>query len=193
MLVLNSLLLGFGLAMDAFTVSLANGLSEPNLKKLKMINIALIFAIFQGAMPLIGWVFVSKAVKYIRGFDRFVPIIALILLVFIGLKMIFEKEDKDEEEKDKEKSKLTFGVLIVQGIATSIDALSVGFTIADYSFIKSLISSSIIAGVTFIICMIGVLIGKKVGMKYAKKASLLGGCVLIVIGIEIFVKGMFFS
>ena len=193
MLVLNSLLLGFGLAMDAFTVSLANGLSEPNLKKLKMINIALIFAIFQGAMPLIGWVFVSKAVKYIRGFDRFVPIIALILLVFIGLKMIFEKEDKDEEEKDKEKSKLTFGVLIVQGIATSIDALSVGFTIADYSFIKSLISSSIIAGVTFIICMIGVLIGKKVGMKYAKKASRLGGCVLIVIGIEIFVKGMFFS
>ena len=193
MLVLNSLLLGFGLAMDAFTVSLANGLSEPRMKKIKMINIALIFAIFQGAMPLIGWLFVSKAVKYINGFDRFVPIIALILLVFIGLKMIFEKEDKDEEERESEKSKLTFGVLFVQGIATSIDALSVGFTIADYSFIKSLISSSIIAGVTFIICVIGVIIGKKVGMRYAKKATLFGGCVLVIIGIEIFVKGMFFS
>lgn len=184
---INSILLGIGLAMDAFSVSCANGLYEPDMKKGKMAGVAGVYAIFQFMMPMIGWLSVRAIAGIFAGFQPLVPWIALVLLLWIGGKMIFDFFRKDTEEETK---KLTLGVLIVQGIATSIDALSVGFTIAGYKVTTALTACAIIGIETFIICVCGLVIGKKVGTKLAGKALLLGGIILIVIGIEIFVKGL---
>lgn len=185
---LNSVLLGVGLAMDAFSVSLANGLNDTEMKRTKMCQIALVFAGFQALMPMIGWVCVHTVVQYFDAFGRFIPWIALILLGYIGIKMIIEGRNDDEQE---ETEVLTVSTLMIQGIATSIDALSVGFTISDYNFLMALICAIIIAAVTFVICMFGLKLGKKFGTKLAGRANILGGCILLLIGIEIFVKGVF--
>lgn len=185
----NSALLGVGLAMDAFSVSLANGLNEPKMKKNKMCIVAGVFAIFQALMPMIGWICVHTVVQYFEAFEKFVPWIALFLLLFIGSKMLMEGiKNKDGEV---EKTEVGFGALLVQGVATSIDALSVGFTISEYGLVMAAICALIIAVVTFIICMAGLFIGKKVGTKLSGKANILGGLILIFIGIEIFVTGIF--
>ena len=189
---INSILLGVGLAMDAFSVSLANGLEEPNMKKRRMCFMAGIYAFFQFAMPMIGWLCVHTIVEYFENFELFVPWIALILLLYIGGKMIWEALHESKEAVE-ERVVLTFATLILQGLATSIDALSVGFTIADYGLLMAFIASLIIAVVTFIICMVGLLIGKRAGQHLSSKATILGGIILILIGIEIFVKGFFFS
>lgn len=189
-LLVNSLLLGVGLAMDAFSVSLANGLNEPKMKAPRMSLIAGVFGVFQALMPLLGWVCVHTVVEYFKSFEKFIPWIALILLGYIGGKMLYESIKGDEEEAGKEA--LSFGTLMVQGVATSIDALSVGFTIADKSFLEALISVIIIAIVTFIICIAGLILGKKFGTKFAGKAGILGGVILIGIGLEIFITGVFF-
>lgn len=186
----NSILLGVGLAMDAFSVSLANGLNDPSMRKGKMCEIAGTFAFFQALMPMMGWICVHTIVQYFQMFEKFIPWIALLLLLGIGGNMIYESRKGGEEAEGAEK-KLTIGVLIVQGIATSIDALSVGFTIADYNWVMALAEAAIIAAVTFGICMFGLRMGKKFGTKLAGKAGLLGGSILIFIGIEIFVKGIF--
>ena len=185
----NSILLGAGLAMDAFSVSLANGLNEPGMRRKKMLGIAGVFAVFQGVMPLIGWVCVHTVVQYFRSFEKWVPWIALILLLIIGGKMLIEGIRSGEAEEEAEK--LGAAALFVQGVATSIDALSVGFTIAEYGFLMAFICAFIIAAVTFAICAAGVVIGRKFGTKFAGKASVIGGIILIAIGIEIFVKGVF--
>lgn len=185
-----SIMLGIGLAMDAFSVSLANGLNEPCMRKRKMCGIAGMFALFQALMPMLGWICVHTIVKYFTAFESFIPWIALALLGFIGGKMLVEGI-KNEEDDPCAKPGLTFGVLIVQGIATSIDALSVGFAIAHYNLILALTASVIIAAVTFVICMAGVIIGRKVGTKLSGKAGILGGIILILIGIEIFATGVF--
>lgn len=96
---------------------------------------------------------------------------------------------KNREGEAADLSGVTMGALIVQGIATSIDALSVGFTISGYAWVQALISALIIAAVTYIICILGLIIGRKAGMKLANKAGILGGCILIFIGIEIFISG----
>lgn len=184
---LNAILLGVGLAMDAFSVSLANGLNEPNMKKSKSAKIAGTFALFQIAMPLIGWLCVHTLVEKFKQFEKFIPWIALILLLYIGGKMLIEGIKKEEVD---EKPALSFTDLFIQGVATSIDALSVGFTIAELNFALALIESLIIGIVTFGICMTGLLIGKKFGTKLANKAAILGGVILIGIGIEIFLKGI---
>ena len=191
---LNSVLLGVGLAMDAFSVSIANALSESQMKKGRMCFIAGVYAFFQFAMPMIGWICVHTVVEYFQNFEKFIPWIALALLLWIGGKMIWEAV-RGEEDSDDENAltKLTFATLLIQGVATSIDALSVGFTIADYGLPMAFVASLIIAGVTFAICMTGLLIGKKAGEKLGSKATLLGGMILVGIGIEIFVKGVFFS
>lgn len=191
MFFINSILLGVGLAMDAFSVSLANGLNEPNMKRNRMSLIAGTFAVFQAAMPLIGWFCVHTIAQKFSSFEKFIPWIALILLLYIGIKMIMEGV-KNEDDGEMSTDKLTLSALMVQGIATSIDALSVGFTIADYAFLMAFICAFIIAAVTFVICITGLKIGKKVGTKLAGKANILGGVILVFIGIEIFVKGVFF-
>jgi len=185
----NSMLLGVGLAMDAFSVSLANGLNEPKMRKLKMCCIATTFAFFQALMPLIGWVCVHTVVQQFESFEKFIPYIALALLSYIGISMLIDGiKNKDEEKKD---ITLTPLALLVQGIATSIDALSVGFTISDYELPMALVCALIIALVTFFICMGGIMLGRTFGTKLSSKASLLGGAILLFIGIEIFVTGVF--
>ena len=188
----NSVLLGVGLAMDAFSVSLANGLNEAQMKKGRMCFIAGVYAFFQFAMPMIGWICVHTIVEYFNKFETFIPWIALALLLYIGGKMLWEAFHEDKEEGDASVATLTFSLLLIQGIATSIDALSVGFTIADYGLLMAFVASLIIALVTFVICMTGLFIGKRAGSHLGKKANILGGIILIGIGIEIFVKGVFF-
>lgn len=185
----NSVFLGVGLAMDAFSVSLANGLNEPNMRKKKMCGVAGIFGIFQGIMPMIGWICVHSMVKYFKVFEKFIPWIALILLLLIGTSMLLEgiKNQSDENET----TRVGIAALLVQGVATSIDALSVGFTIVEYGLLMAAVCAVIIAVVTFVICMAGLSIGKKFGTKFANKAAILGGVILIIIGIEIFVTGVF--
>jgi putative Mn2+ efflux pump MntP len=187
---INSLLLGAGLAMDAFTVSLANGLNEPKMRRLKQAGIAAVFAGFQTLMPLIGWVCVHTIVEHFRAFEKLIPWIALLLLCWIGGKMVFESRCKKEQDAETKSTALGIGTLAVQGIATSIDALSVGFTIADYTAPLALIAALIIGAVTFVICYAGLKIGRKAGMKLAGKATLFGGLLLIGIGLEIFLSHM---
>lgn len=175
--------------MDAFSVSLANGLNEPKMKKSKMCGIAGTFGFFQALMPMLGWICIHTIVEKFKSFEKFIPYIALILLAYIGTKMIIDGIKQNSDEISDEKS-TGFGLLMVQGIATSIDALSVGFTIADDPFLKALASALIIATVTFIICVGGLVIGKKFGTKLSNKASILGGVILVVIGIEIFITGV---
>ena len=186
----NSVLLGIGLAMDAFSVSLANGLNEPYMKKSRMCGIAGVFAFFQALMPMVGWICIHTIVNYFQAFEKCIPWIALALLGYIGGKMLLEGIRGGDEEDD-ELHEVGFMGLMVQGVATSIDALSVGFTIADYDFFMALLAAIIIAAVTFFICFWGLEIGKKVGTKLAGKASILGGVILIFIGLEIFVTGVF--
>ncbi|MBR2634431.1 MAG: manganese efflux pump [Clostridia bacterium] len=191
-----NVLLGAGLAMDAFSVSLANGLNEPKMKKARMGMIALVFAVFQALMPLLGWFFVHNFVLYFQSFEKWIPWIALVLLCWIGIHMIREgkcPEKPCEQETDSLPcpKKLGFSALMLQGVATSIDALSVGFTISEYNFLSALLAVSIIAAVTFFICYGGIYLGKKFGTALAGKASLLGGSILIFIGIEIFVSSFF--
>lgn len=183
----NSILLGIGLAMDAFSVSLANGLNEPKMHRAKMILIAGTFAFFQALMPMIGWFLVHTLCACFASFTKSVPWIALILLGFIGGKMLFDGIRGNEEE---EICGVGFVALIVQGIATSIDALSVGCTISEYNWFMALVCALIIAIVTFGICMVGLVLGKTFGTRLAGKATILGGAILIFIGLEIFIKGV---
>ena len=184
-----SVLLGAGLAMDAFSVSLANGLNEPKMKVRRMLLIAGVFALFQFAMPMIGWVCVSTIAEKFKAFEKLIPFIALGLLGFIGGKMLYEGIKGGDEETDKKDVGLS--ALLVQGVATSIDALSVGFTIASYNVFEALISCLVIGLVTYAICFAGLGIGKKAGTKLAGKAGILGGCILIFIGLEIFITSFF--
>lgn len=188
---INCVLLGVGLAMDAFSVSVANALNEPDMKRGRMSLIAGVFAVFQAAMPMLGWQCVHTIAKAFSAFEKLIPWIALILLLFIGGKMLIEGIKGSDEGAD-EVVTLSLVTLLVQGVATSIDALSVGFTIADYDVLMALVCALIIALVTFIICIIGLKIGKTVGTRLSGKANILGGVILIGIGIEIFVKGVFF-
>ena len=203
MFIFNSVMLGIGLAMDAFSVSLANGFADTKMKNGRKCFIALVYAVFQFLMPVIGWFLVHNAAALFNELNKFIPWIALILLAFIGIKMIIEgiREKKctgdgncetcDNKEcgnyglKEEDK-RLTNKLLFVQGIATSIDALSVGFTISGYNTLQALLSSFIIGFVTFFICFAGLGLGTKFGTKLASNAKIIGGLILIGIGLEIF-------
>lgn len=185
---LNSALLGVGLAMDAFSVSLANGLHDPNMSRRRGAIIAGTFGAFQAVMPMAGWLCVHTIVELFSAFERFVPWIALALLGYIGGKMLMEGIKGEEAEETAE---LSAGALFMQGVATSIDALSVGFTISEYGWLMALVCSLIVATVTFFLCEAGLSLGKKFGTKLSGKASILGGVILIGIGLEIFISGVF--
>lgn len=188
MFFVNAALFGVGLAMDAFSVSMANGLNEPKMKMPKICMIAGIFSFFQIAMPLIGWVCVHTVANIFTSFQKVIPYIALVLLLYIGGSML--KDGIGSKDSEEEKPAVGFGALLVQGVATSIDALSVGFTIAELNFTSALIEALIIGVVTFGICLGGLFIGKKFGTKLAGKATILGGVILIGIGLEIFISGI---
>lgn len=187
--ILNSVLLGVGLAMDAFSVSLANGLNEPTMRPRRMCAVAGVYAGFQFAMPMIGWLCVRTVAQMFTAFQRFIPWIALVLLLYIGGKMLLDGL-RDAGEEAEKGAPLGAGVLLVQGVATSIDALSVGFTIADYGLSMALVCAVIIAAVTFGLCLGGLAIGRRFGTRLAGKASVLGGLILIAIGLEIFLTGI---
>ena len=205
-LVITAAALGVGLAMDAFSVSLANGLAEPKMSSGRTMGIAGIYALFQFAMPMIGWFLVEKVAEKFEAFRPLIPWIALILLLLIGGSMLKDGIEENRAQKGNSEKKgvssaaadgkagyrLGFGALVLQGIATSIDALSVGFTISEYGFSQAICSSLIIGVVTFAICIAGLHFGRKLGTLLAGKASILGGIILIVIGLEIWVRGVFF-
>ena len=200
MFFLNSILFGVGLAMDAFSVSLANGLREPEMPYRRMCLIAGTFCLFQILMPLIGWFCVHTIAETFLSVQKYIPWIALILLLYIGGKMLIEgirdrKESEEtqtdaDDEAESRSANLGAGSLILQGIATSIDALSVGFTIAEYDVVMAATEALIIGIVTFVICMAGVRLGKRFGTRLAGKATILGGVILIFIGLEIWLKGV---
>ena len=194
---LNSILFGIGLAMDAFSVSMANGLREPGMPRHRMCLIAGTFSFFQILMPLIGWFCVHTLAETCSAVQRYIPWTALILLLCLGGNMLREGiRDRKEgttasgEENEADVGALGLAGLLVQGIATSIDALSVGFTIAEYHFAMAVTEALIIGIVTFFICMAGVKLGKRFGTRLAGKATILGGMILIFIGVEIFLKGV---
>ncbi|MCQ2561366.1 MAG: manganese efflux pump MntP family protein [Clostridia bacterium] len=189
MFFINSILFGVGLAMDAFSVSMANGLNEPDMSRKRMVSIAGTFSLFQILMPLLGWICIHTIAQAFTAFQKFIPWIALLLLAFIGGKMLLEGIKGGEEEEAS--SAVGFAGLMLQGVATSIDALSVGFTIAEYSAAAAIVESLIIGIVTLFICLGGLRIGRKFGTKLAGKASILGGVILIAIGLEIFITGVF--
>ncbi len=189
MFFIESLALGAGLAMDAFSVSMADGLNEPSMKRGKVLGIASVFAGFQAAMPLIGWICVHTLLQYFKAFEPFIPYIALLLLVYIGGNML--REGIKPGEEGGEGTSLGVSALLLQGVATSIDALSVGFTIAEYDLPMALVSALIIGVMTFGICTAGLYIGKKFGNKLAGKAQIFGGVILIAIGLEIFITSFF--
>ena len=185
----NSILLGAGLAMDAFSVSMADGIREPKMAAGKMFGISGIFGIFQGLMPLIGWICIHTVVQYFEAFQSWIPWIALGLLGYIGGKMLYE--GIKSQSCPVVPAKLGIAALLVQGLATSIDALSVGFTIANYELLMAVVAAAIIAFVTFAICFVGIFIGKKAGSCLSGKAGIVGGCILIFIGLEIFITSWF--
>lgn len=188
--ILNTCLLGVGLAMDAFSVSLANGLREPRMGFGRMSLIAGTFAVFQFVMPMTGWICIHTIVEYFRKIERFIPFIGFAVLMWIGLEMVLEGIGRKSNDEDDGQRTLSFGKLFVQGVGTSIDALSVGFTIEQYDAGTAVVASLIIGVITFGICLAGTVIGKRFGTKLAKKASVLGGVILIAIGFEILLKGV---
>ena len=207
LLLFNSIMLGFGLAMDAFSVSLANGFADSRMSQKKRVEIAGTYALFQFAMPVIGFFLVHNASNLFLGFQKFIPWIALILLAVIGSKMLIEgcldrkaemkcegnhdcgKCDIKECRKygiDPDAGAVSNKVLIMQGIATSIDALSVGFTISKYTYGQVFVSAGIIAVVTYAVCHVGLKLGITFGTRLASYAKIIGGLILIGIGIEVF-------
>ena len=183
-------MLGVGLAMDAFSVSIANGLADKDMNASKISAIAGTFAAFQFAMPMIGWALVHTAASKLAWFEKLVPWIALALLGYIGIKMI--RDGLKERAGRAEDISTGPGIsgLMVQGIATSIDALSVGFTNSKYPAAEALISALIIGAVTFLICSVGCIAGRRAGKSLSWKAPILGGIILIAIGIKIWISGV---
>ena len=178
--VFDIVMIGIGLSMDAFAVATTNGITmKPNLKKALLI--ALAFGLFQAVMPLIGFFAGSLFGDIVEKYDHW---IALVLLAIIGGKMIADFFEKGEE---KSHSDLTFGILIMQAVATSIDALAVGVSFAGLSF-SIFVAVGIIGAITFSLSLIAVYLGQTCGKFLADKANLVGGLILIAIGLKIFIE-----
>ena len=180
------LLMGVGLAMDAFAVSICKGLSMRKVNKKQCLVIGLFFGGFQALMPFIGWVLGSQFEQYITSIDHW---IAFILLGFIGGKMVVEAiREKDEAvEVGKMVPPLDLKEMFILAIATSIDALAVGITFA-FLQVPIVEAISIIGITTFVISVIGVYVGNFFGNRYKKKAELAGGMILILIGLKILLE-----
>src|SRR5699024_299534 len=181
---------GFALSMDAFAVSITKGMTIKNLKKSTAVKMALAFGIFQGGMPLLGWALGISFESYIKSIDHW---IAFILLGFIGFNMI---KGFFDDRKEKDASSLEFSSttdiddlsnkeIIMLAVATSIDALAVGISFAFLN-VNIILAASIICIITFLVCVVGVFVGNKVGDIFNGYAELVGGIILILIGFNIF-------
>ncbi len=178
-------LIGVGLSMDAFAVSICKGLGMEKVNKKQAFVIGLYFGGFQALMPLIGWFLGIRFQQYITSIDHW---IAFVLLVFIGGKMIVEAvRDKDEEQVDKKDQPLDHKEMFLLAIATSIDALAVGITFAflDTPIVEAI---TIIGLTTFFLSILGVVVGNFFGTRYKKKAEIVGGIILVAIGVKILVE-----
>lgn len=182
MWIIESILLAIAMAMDAFALSITNGLTEPNMKKKKMLLIGIVFGGFQALMPLMGYLVGSIFEKWI---NYFVPVIGFIILTYLGIHMIKEACSSYEEDT---KPIIGFKALFLQGIATSIDALSVGFVYSNRVIHQALITFLLIGLITFGLCSIAVWIGKKFGSKFSNKAEIVGGIILIGIGLKFIIE-----
>lgn len=176
------ILIAVGLAMDAFAVSICKGLSMKKMDWKKAIIVGLYFGLFQGGMPVIGYLLGVGFEESIKFIDHW---IAFGLLAFIGGNMI--KEALSKKEDDEVDDKVDFKTMVVLAIATSIDALAVGVTFAFLN-VNIILAVSLIALITFVISCIGVKLGNVFGDKYEKKAELAGGIVLILIGLKILLE-----
>lgn len=180
--------LAVGLSADAAAVSISNTLCLGKATPRHALSMALSFGIFQGIMPLIGYYAATSFSYYIKSCDHW---IAFILLAIIGGKMLYESI-KDDEEQECSVFALSFKLLMVQAIATSIDALAVGisFSVLDVNIFSAV---AIISLVTFLCSLLAVAVAKRFGTLLGKRAGIVGGLILIFIGVKIFVEHMFFS
>lgn len=179
------ILLGIALAMDALAVSIVNGIKYKNYGKKEMLLASLSFGVFQALMPLLGYLVFTPFIKYVEKIDHW---IVLILLGYIGIDMIKDSFEKDEDIKEKSED-FTIKVLLVESIATAIDALSVGVTLPNLA-VNPYMSCLIIGICTTAICVIGHMLGKKIAMLLKNKALFLGGVILIVIGLKEVLSGI---
>ena len=179
------LLIALGLCFDTFAVSVSSGIARQEITFLDACKIAIILAIFQAGMPILGWLMGEQVKHLISDFDHWIVFGILFLL---GLKMIYESFKKEENKKF---NPLNFWVMISMAIATSIDALAVGisFSIID---VPILITAFIIGSVTYLASMLGMLFGKKTGSFYGKKMEILGGLILIGIGLKILIQHLYY-
>ena len=178
-------LLGVGLSMDAFAVSVCKGLAMNKVNKKQAVMIGLYFGGFQALMPLIGWFLGVRFQKYITSVDHW---IAFGLLVFIGGKMILEAvRDSEVQEIGEKDLPLDHKEMFVLAVATSIDALAVGITFAflDTPIIEAI---AIIGCTTFLLSILGVVVGNFCGTRYKKKAEIAGGIILVLIGLKILLE-----
>lgn len=182
MSVIEFILIGIGLAMDAFAVSICKGLGMEKVNRLHCVIIAAFFGGFQFIMPVIGWALGKQFESYIQSVDHW---IAFGLLVFLGLKTVLEAvKEKEEECVEKTESILNVKELLLMAVATSIDALAVGITFA-FLQVRVMEATVIIGIVTFILCIFGVFVGNIFGSRFKKRASVAGGVILIFIGTRI--------
>lgn len=186
--IISSILFGLGLAVDAFLISLAGGVNEPNAKRGKILASALVFALFQLAAPLIGRLCVRTVAERFLFFKECLSGIALAVLLFLGIKMLVEGL-RQSKSKDEEKPKSGIGALLLRAAVSSVDALSMGFTIAEYSLWTAVAGAGIIAAITFIAYTAGFFIGRKFGTRLADKAMVIGGILFIVMALEVFIQG----
>ncbi|PYG88765.1 putative Mn2+ efflux pump MntP [Ruminiclostridium sufflavum DSM 19573] len=182
------ILLAAGLSMDAAAVSISNSLCIRRVGIKNVLQMALMFALFQGIMPLIGYFAANAFSDIINQFDHW---IAFVLLAIIGGRMLHEASAK-EDKKDCELFSMTFKLLFIQAIATSIDALAVGVSLSALN-VNIYYSISIISIVTFVSCTVAVVIAKRFGTLLGKRAGIVGGIILIAIGLKIFIEHMFFQ
>ena len=181
-------LIALSLSMDAFAVSLSNGMAIPNLRLRDALKFGFFFGLFQALMPLIGWAAGHLFSSYITAFDHW---IAFALLGYIGAKMIYDVIRGGDEEAQ---GSTQFSVLIVLAVATSIDALAAGVT---FAFLPETMGIgwmvAIIGLITFVLCTVGALLGKCAGQALGKRAQLIGGAVLIIMGLKILIEHLFFT
>lgn len=179
---LNSLLFGIGLAVDAFLVALANGLHFPKMSRAKTVGVAATFSAFQLIAPMIGWAIAHAAFVRFSWIEICFAWAAVAVLGILGVKMLIEACGKNAGDRGV---RVGTDALIAQCAATSVDALTVGFTIEEYGALAALACSAIIAATTFAVYLIGFAFGKRFGMRFEKAASIVGGVVFLAIAVEI--------
>ena len=177
-------LIGIGLSMDAFAVSICKGLSMQKIDKKYTLCIGLFFGGFQALMPLTGYLLGSKFSGYIERFDHW---IAFVLLALIGFNMIKESREEEEEE-EKPYAGVNFKELLILAVATSIDALAVGITFALLPDVNVPLAVCLIGITTFLCSAAGLRVGNLFGLRYKAKAELAGGIILILIGLKILLE-----